>query len=141
MNENYTGSKEGFIVYEFKNTISLVRCGTPMVEIMDEEFKKRGKVRKRIWLRDVENENSHYLNTKISGAYETAKIYDFAVYNQEIARFDDTLIREQPDGLSLDRKMMVGGKNFAVQSLFANESVKTPMDKLLSAVDMDQNSS
>ena len=135
----YTGSKEGFVVYEYNGTMCLARCGTPSVKMMDEFCERNGDIiRKRIWFRDVADENRHYLDTGIDGSYETVGLHDSTVTDREIALFDDTLIHEQPDGLSLERRMSVEGKRFAVQSVFGNGGA-TPIDKLLTVIDNEQN--
>ena len=137
----YAGAKEGFVFYIIGANTYLVRCGTPSVEMMDELCKKRGGFRKRIWDRDVQDENRHYLETGIWGSYETAGIHDFNVAGEEIACFDDTEIIANPDGLCFERKMIVGGKRFKVESVFGNTSEDTPTTKLMSAIDTETNSS
>ena len=54
------------------------------------------------------------------------------------ALFEDTELKEEPDGLCLERRMMVDGKKFAVSSVFPKDAVLTPTDKLLSLIDKEQ---
>jgi len=47
-------------------------------------------------------------------------------------------LKEQSDSINLERHMIVGGKKFAVTSVFSKNAVSTPTDKLLSLIDKEQ---
>ncbi|MGE5630174.1 MAG: hypothetical protein ACM3TR_03650 [Caulobacteraceae bacterium] len=95
-------------------------------------------MKQRIWLRRVKNANRHYLETGLYGSYDTAGLVDSELDGTPVALFEDTKLKEEPDGIYLERHMIVAGKKFAVSSVFPKEAVSTPTDKLLTLIDKDQ---
>ncbi len=72
------------------------------------------------------------------GNYETAGIVDRDLDGIPVPLFEDTELKEESDGLCLERHMIVGGKKFVINSVFPKNSVSTPTDKLLSLIDKEQ---
>ena len=84
---------------------------------------------------------NYYFNTGILGGYETAELQDYSIADEEIACFDDTEIIAKPDGLCLERTMMVSGKWFKVESVFGSGGKDAPTAKLMIVIDSEINSS
>ena len=55
-----------------------------------------------------------------------------------VPMFADTELKEQNDSICLERRMIVGGKMFAVRSVFPKKADSTPTDKILSLIDEEQ---
>ena len=96
---------------------------------------KLDKFHNQVWIRDKKDESRHYLDTGVLGAYEMAGIINPKYILKKLALFSDTAYRENPDGLCLERKMIVDGKHFNVRSVFVGGGAATPTDKLLSVID------
>ncbi|MEA4921594.1 MAG: hypothetical protein VB078_11850 [Clostridiaceae bacterium] len=88
--------------------------------------------------KDVQRPEPHYLETGIYGAYETAWLTAGKVNGNFVPLFEDTQLTEQSDTLSLERRMVVGGRAFSVCSVFPKDAAATPTDKLLSLIDREQ---
>lgn len=128
---------ECFDAYVFGERIILVPKGHPYTPEFDLVAKEYGGKKVRVWRRKVEDEYKHYLKTGIDGGYETAGIVDTELGNKLVPLFEDTELIEQPDSICLDRHMIVGGKKFAVRSVFPKTATKTPTDKFLSLIDKE----
>ena len=94
----------------------------------------KGRIRRR----KVEDESHHYIEIGIWGSYETAGIVDNMFEGTSVLLFEDTELKEQTDSICLERHMIVGGKKFAVSSVFPKKAVSTPTDKLLTLIDKEQ---
>ncbi len=129
--------QECFYAYVFGERIILVPKGHPYTPEFDLVAKEYGGKKMRVWRRKVEDEYNHYLKTGINGGYETAGIVDTELGNKLVPLFEDTELIEQPNSICLDRHMIVGGKKFAVRSVFPKTAAKTPTDKLLSLIDKE----
>jgi len=71
-------------------------------------------------------------------SYETAGIKDKTLGGKLVLLFEDTELKDQTDSICLERHMIVGGKKFAVSSVFPKAVVSTPTEKLLSLIDKEQ---
>lgn len=131
-------NQECLTAYAFRGCIIVLRDNHPKVSQAEALFEKYGRMKKRVWLRRVKNLNRHYLETGILGSYDTAGIVESELDGTPVALFEDTELKEEQDGLCLERRMMVGGKKFAVSSVFPKDAVLTPTDKLLSLIDKEQ---
>lgn len=130
--------QECLTAYAFAGCVIVLRENHPKASQAKALFEKHGKMKRRIWLRRVKNANRHYLETGLLGSYNTAGIVDSELDGTPVALFGDTKLKEEPDGLCLERRMIVGGKKFAVSSVFPKDAVSTPTDKLLSLIDNEQ---
>lgn len=131
-------NQESLTAYAFRGCIIVLRDNHPKASQAEALFEKHGRMKRRVWLRRVKNLNRHYLETGIWGSYDTAGIIDSELDGTPVALFEDTELKEEPDGLYLERRMMVGGKKFSVSSVFPKDAVSTPTDKLLSLIDKEQ---
>ncbi|MCL6561129.1 MAG: hypothetical protein K6U74_20545 [Firmicutes bacterium] len=131
-------NQECLTAYAFRGCIIVLRNNHPKKSQTEKLFEKYGRMKKRVWLRRVKNLNRHYLETGIWGSYDTAGIVESELDGTPVALFEDTELKEEPDGLCLERRMMVDGKKFAVSSVFPKDAVLTPTDKLLSLIDKEQ---
>jgi hypothetical protein len=130
--------QECFDAYAFPGVIITVRKGHPSTPEFDFITKELGGVKGRVWHRKVKDESQHYIKTGIWGSYETVGIVDSKLNGTSIPLFEDTELKEQSDSINLERHMIVGGKKFAVTSVFPKNAVSTPTDKLLSLIDKEQ---
>lgn len=130
--------QECFDAYLFSERIILVSKGHQYKPEFDLIAKEYGGKKARVWRRKVEDECKHYLKTGIGGNYETSGIVDTELGNKLIPLFEDTELIEQPDSICLDRHMIVGGKKFAIRSVFPKNAVSLPTDKLLTLIDKEQ---
>lgn len=130
--------QECFDAYLFEERIILVPKGHPYTPEFDLVAKEYGGKKARVWRRKVEDECKHYLKTDIDGSYETVGIIDTELGNKLIPLFEDTELIEQPDSICLDRHMIVGGKKFAIRSVFPKTAAALPTDKLLTLIDKEQ---
>jgi len=94
-------------------------------------------MKKRLCTRRIEAVERHYLETGLWGCYDTAGIASEEFDGKEVLLFDDTELKEEQEQLCLERRMIVGGKKFAVCSVFPKEATATPTDKLLSLIDKE----
>ncbi len=75
----------------------------------------------------------------INGAFRAAFIeQDYKTGFFLYALFEDTELKEEPDDICLERRMIVGGKKFVISSVFPKDAHLTPTDKLLSLIDKEQ---
>ncbi len=133
-------SQSFFNAYAFPGCVIVLRDKHPKTSQTERLFEKYGIMKRRVWLRRVKNLNRHYLETGICGSYDTAGLIDSKLDGTPVVLFEDTELKEEPDGLCLERRMMVGGKKFAVRSVFPKDAVSTPTDKLLALIDKEQQS-
>ncbi|WP_277669112.1 hypothetical protein [Caproiciproducens galactitolivorans] len=131
-------NQECLTAYAFRGSIIVLRDNHPKVSQAEALFEKYGRMKKRVWLRRVKNLNRHYLETGIWGSYDTAGIVESELDGTPVALFEDTKLKEEPDGICLERHMIVAGKKFAVSSVFPKDASSTPTDKLLSLIDKEQ---
>ena len=122
--------QECFDAYAFPGVIITVLKGHPSTPEFDLIAKELGGLKGRVWRRQVEDEDQHYINTGIWGGYETVGIVDSMLKGTAIPLFEDTNLKEESDIICLERHMVVGGKKFAVRSV--------PTDKLLTLIDKEQ---
>ncbi len=123
--------------YVFPNYIFLLPDGHPSKPKIEELFKEKGIRKHRLWGRKTKKESQYYIETGIWGSYETAGIKDKTLDGKSIPLFEDTELKEQTDSICLKRHMIVGGKKFAVSSVFPKAAVSLPTDKLLSLIDKE----
>ncbi|NLK87412.1 MAG: hypothetical protein GX279_07975 [Clostridiaceae bacterium] len=116
----------------------MLENGHPKIPQAEALFEKYGRMKQRLWRRRIKNPNRHYLETGIWGSYETAGIKDKTLYGKPIPLFEDTELKEQSDSICLERHMIVGGKKFAVRSVFPKAAASLPTEKLLSLIDKEQ---
>lgn len=131
-------NQECLTAYAFSGCIIVLRDKHPKTSQAEVLFEKHGRMKRRVWLRRVKNLNRHYLETGLCSSYDTAGIVDSELDGTPVALFKDTQLKEEPDGLCLERRMMVGGKKFAVSSVFPKDATLTPTDKLLSLIDKER---
>jgi hypothetical protein len=131
-------SQEFLNAYAFPGCIIVLRDNHPMAAQTEAVFEKYGKMKRRVWHRRVKNANRHYIETSIWGSYDTVGIVDRELDGTPVALFEDTKLKEEPDGICLERHMIVAGKKFAVSSVFPKDASSTPTDKLLSLIDKEQ---
>ena len=124
--------------YVFPKYIFLLPEGQPSRSKIEEQFKENGIRKHRLWGRKTKKESQHYIETGVWGSYETAGIKDKTLNGKPIPLFEDTELRELPDRICLERHMIVGGKKFALRSVFAKNAASLPTDKLLSLIDKEQ---
>lgn len=124
--------------YAFSGCIVVLRDNHPKASQAKSLFEKHGRMKRRVWLRRVKNANRHYLETGLCGSYDTAGIVDSELDGTPVALFEDTELKEEPDSLCLERRMIVDGKRFAVNSVFPRDTALTPTDKLLTLIDKEQ---
>ena len=124
--------------YVFPKYIFLLPDEHPSRPKIEELFKAKGIRKHRLWCRKTKKESQHYIETGIWGSYETAGIKDKILNGNLIPLFEDTELKEQTDSICLERHMIVGGKKFAVSSVFPKAAVSLPTDKLLSLIDKEQ---
>lgn len=130
--------QECFDAYAFPGVIITIRKGHPSTPEFEIITKELGGVKGRVWCREVEDESRHYIETGIWGSYETVGIIDNELDGTSVPLFEDTELKENPDSICLERRMIVGGKKFAVSSVFPKNAVSTPTDKLLTLIDKEQ---
>jgi len=130
-------NQDYLIAYAFPGHILLLFSDHPKARQTEDMFKKHGKVKHRIWLRQVKNADRHYQETGVWGAYDTARIIDCERNGKSVALFADTEMREDTDTLCLERQMLIEGRRYRITSVFAPDAASTPTDKLLSVIDAD----
>ncbi|NLI12297.1 MAG: hypothetical protein GX425_06675 [Peptococcaceae bacterium] len=131
-------SQPFFNAYAFPGCVIVLRDKHPKTSQTERVFEKYGIMKRRIWVRRVKNANRHYLETGLCGSYDTAGIVDSELDGKPVALFEDTELKEEPDDICLERRMIVGGKKFVINSVFPKDAHLTPTDKLLSLIDKEQ---
>ncbi|WP_027416534.1 hypothetical protein [Aneurinibacillus terranovensis] len=124
--------------YTFHRCIVLLGKDHTLLPKFEELSQKPGCIKRRLWLKRVKNVHRHYLETGLYGSYDTAGIIDGEFDNTPVALFEDTKLKEEPDDICLELRMIVGGKRFAVSSVFPRDATLTPTEKLLSLIDKEQ---
>lgn len=130
-------NQDYLIAYAFPGHILLLFSDYPKARQTEDMFKKHGRVKQRIWLRQVKNADRHYLETGVWGAYDTARIVDVERNGEPVALFADTELKEDADNLCLERQMLIEGRRYCITSVFAPDAAATPTDKMLSVIDTD----
>jgi hypothetical protein len=131
-------SQSFFNAYAFPGCVIVLRDKHPKTSQTERVFEKYGIMKRRIWVRRVKNANRHYLETGLCGSYDTAGIVDSELDGKPVTLFEDTELKEEPDDICLERRMIVGGKKFVISSVFPKDAHLTPTDKLLSLIDKEQ---
>jgi len=131
-------SQSFFNAYAFPGCVIVLRDKHPKTSQTERVFEKYGIMKRRIWVRRVKNANRYYLETGLCGSYDTAGIVDSELDGTPVALFEDTELKEEPDDICLERRMIVGGKKFVISSVFPKDAHLTPTDKLLSLIDKEQ---
>ncbi|MEW6064943.1 hypothetical protein P378_16500 [Desulforamulus profundi] len=129
--------QECITAYVFPEYIFLLPNGHPSRPKIEELFKEMGIRKHRLWGRKTKIESQHYIETGVWGSYETVGIKDRTLDGKPIPLFGDTELKEQSDSICLERHMIVGGKKFAVSSVFPKAAASLPTDKLLSLIDKE----
>jgi len=135
---NIMKSQPFFNAYAFPGCVIALRDKHPKTSQTERVFEKYGIMKRRIWVRRVKNANRHYLETGLCGSYDTAGIVDSELDGKPVTLFEDTELKEEPDDICLERRMIVGGKKFVISSVFPKDAHLTPTDKLLSLIDKEQ---
>ena len=79
-----------------------------------------------------------YRDTGVLGSYHP----EMAVLREQcggeiLTTFRDTNYQQREDHLESQREMLIRGKVFHVTSVFPNQAIATPTDKLLSLIDAE----
>lgn len=98
---------------------------------------KSEQIHHGIYENNIQYPEPYYLETGILGAYETTWLKAGELNGNFVPLFEDTQLTEQPDTLSLERRMVVDGRTFSVSSVFPKDAAATPTDKLLSLIDRE----
>lgn len=81
---------------------------------------------------------SHYLETGILGAYETADIaWEEETHGKFAPCFDDATVFFDETQTTAKRSMDIEGRRFRICSVFPADSKTTPTDKLLALIDTE----
>lgn len=130
--------QEFLYAFAFPGCIIIVEKDHTQMSDIEKMYQKYGRMKRRVWLRKTKKPSSHYLETGLLGSYETAGIVDSELGGTQVALFADTQFKEEKGEFCLERQMVVGGKRFAVSSVFPKTAALTPTDKLLSLIDKEQ---
>ena len=84
-----------------------------------------------------ETDGQHYLRTGRLGDYETAKTVGGEIDGKPVSLFNDSELKDVKGSMCLERRMMVGGRSFVVRSVFPEEALLTPTDKMLELIDTE----
>jgi len=125
--------------YAFPGCILMLHKNHEKTEQTNELLKKHGRMKSRWWFKRVKDANRRYIETGVMGSYDVAHLVDKEWNSIPVPLFEDTEIKDEPGKLCLERRMMVGGKQFVVSSVFPANAALTPTDKLISLIDKERN--
>ncbi len=78
-----------------------------------------------------------YRDTGMLGGYCPEFAVTRSTSEGTMTTFRDTSCWEHPEGITLERDMLIQGRRFHVVSVFPGEDTSTPTEKMLSLIDAD----